>query len=207
MGNERKIGISGGTFDPVHFGHLLAAEYARCEFGLDKVLFVPLGLPPHKNPDLITDSESRFEMVQLAVRGNPGFEVSRIELDRPGFTYTVDTLEELRARYGPETRLLYIVGADVVGELLTWKDWARVFSICEFIAVIRPESGREAFLRQVERLRKEYGAKIHPLDMPPMGISSSLIRSRVREGKSIRYMVPAAVEEYIYGKGLYRGGR
>lgn len=200
----QKIGISGGTFNPIHIGHLIIAETVRDKFGLDKVLFIPSGMPPHKNLESVVCAEKRFDMVQRAVAGNPHFEASRVEVDREGYTFTVDTLKKLREIYGKDTGLYYIIGADVLNDLLTWRSYEEVFKICEFIAVLRPGNDEKAFYKQMEYLRDAYGVKIHFIDAPLIDVSSTEIRERIKEGRSIKYLVPESVEEYIESNGLYK---
>ena len=201
--NAEKIGISGGTFNPIHLGHLIVAELVRDRFGLDKVLFVPSGMPPHKNLSNVAGAEHRFNMVQKAVAGNPWFSESRIEVERGGYTYTVDTLKNLKEIYRNNTSLYYIIGADVLNDLLTWKDYQEVFKICEFIVVLRPGNDAYGFKKQIQYLRDNYCAKIHFIDTPLIDISSTEIRNSIKEGRSIKYLVPDAVEEYIKVNGLY----
>lgn len=198
-----KIGVSGGTFNPIHMGHLMVAEMVRDSFGLDKVLFIPSGMPPHKNLGGVACAEHRFDMVQIAVASNPYFIESRIEIDRRGYTYTVDTLKNLREIYGNNTSLYYIIGADVLNDLLTWRSFEEVFKICEFIAVLRPGNDVQAFNNQMKYLKNTYCAKIHFINTPQIDISSTEIRDRVKEGRSIKYLVPDAVEEYIKLNRLY----
>lgn len=198
-----KTGIFGGTFNPIHNGHLIVAESVREQFGLDRVLFMPSGQPPHKRDSEVIDPEHRFEMVRLAVESNPFFEASRMEIDRSGFTYTVNTLQELRAQCGDETEFYFIIGADVVPELITWKDFRQVFSLCEFIAVLRPGFDREAFMGEIGRISADYGAVIHTVGARLVDISSTEIRGRRMAGESIKYLVPDGVMEYIYKEGLY----
>jgi len=201
--NPEKIGISGGTFNPIHYGHLIVAEMVRDEFGLEKILFVPSGMPPHKNLRDVAGAEHRFNMVQQAVKNNPYFFESRVEVERGGYTYTIDTLKNLRQTYGKDAKLYYIIGADVLSDLLTWRNYQEVFGICEFIAVLRPGNGIEVFNRQMEYLRDTFGAVIHFIDTPLIEISSTEIRNRIRQGKSIKYLVPEAVEDYIKENRLY----
>jgi len=202
--NIQKIGISGGTFNPIHIGHLIIAETVRDKFGLDKVLFIPSGMPPHKNLGSVVCAEKRFDMVQRAVEGNPYFVASRIEIDRKGYTYTVDTMKKLREIYGNDTSLYYIIGADVLNDLLSWRSFEEVFKICEFIAVLRPGNDKKAFYNQMEYLKDTYGVKIHFIDAPLIEISSTEIRGRVKQGRSIKYLVPESVEEYIESNKLYK---
>ncbi|MDF2524348.1 MAG: nicotinic acid mononucleotide adenylyltransferase [Clostridiales bacterium] len=206
MQKSKRVGISGGTFDPIHYGHLITAEHIREKFELDKILFIPAGTPPHKDINQVTESEHRYNMVCSAVNGNPAFEVSRVEVDRKGYTYTVDTLSQLQQSYGRETEFNFIIGADVVSELLTWKDPERVFGLCNFIAVFRPGYEMKQFLEQIEYLKKSYSARIKTINVPLIDISSTEIRSRVKSGLSIRYLVPHEVEQYIYKNKLYHGG-
>lgn len=199
----RKIGISGGTFDPLHFGHLIIAEEIRESFGLDKVIFIPTGLPPHKDISKVTSAMHRFNMVDIGVKSNPFFEVSSIEIDRPGYTYAIDTLKQLKTRYGDKTNLYFITGADVISGLLTWKDYEEIFKLCEFIAVMRPGFKRTRIFEDVEKMRIKYGAAIQLSEAPLIGISSTIIRNKVKEKKSIKYLVPEPIEDYIYKNGLY----
>jgi len=202
-GNEKKIGISGGTFNPIHLGHLIIAEMVRDRFGLNEVLFVPSGMPPHKNLSNVVSSEHRFEMVNKAVANNPYFKESRVEIDRKGYTYTVDTLKNLKEIYGNGTSLYYIIGADVLNDLPSWRNHEEVFKMCEFIAVLRPGNDMQGFKKQMEFLRDKYCAKIHFIDTPLIEISSTQIRDSIKAGRSIKYLVPDCVEEYIMLNRLY----
>jgi nicotinate-nucleotide adenylyltransferase len=204
-GKARRIGIMGGTFNPIHNGHLIIAEDIREKTGLDKVLFIPSGQPPHKPGYEVADAEHRFEMVRRAVCSNRHFEASRIEIDRDGPTYTINTLQELRESYGEETAIYFIIGADVVYELDTWREYETVFRLCDFIAVMRPGFDESEFSGMIRRLSAEKGARIHPVPSCLVDISSTDIRERCSTGRSIKYLVPEPVEEYIIGKGLYRG--
>lgn len=201
-----KIGILGGTFNPVHCGHLIVAEAVREAFGLDRVLFIPTGLPPHKSKNEVAGAEHRYNMVEGAVRSNPYFEASRAEIERPGYTYTVDTLRSLGVQYGENAGLYFIIGADVINELATWKNFKEVFARCSFIAVGRPGVGKDAFDGDVARLKEKYPVSISVFEAPLMDISSTGIRERVGAYKSIKYLVPECVEEYIYENGLYVAG-
>jgi len=203
MTSIKKIGILGGTFNPVHYGHLIAAENVREAFGLDRVLFMPSGVPPHKQEPTVEDAAHRFEMVRLAIGPNPFFEASRMEIDRPGFTYTVDTLGSLKATYGNDAELYFIIGADVLPELTTWRNFTEVFGLCGFIAVLRHGYGRESFLQCIEGLKTLYRAEIHIAETPVIDISSTDIRRRIKDCKSIKYLTPHDVEDYIYKNRLY----
>lgn len=199
----KKVGISGGTFDPIHLGHLITAEYIREHFGLDEVLFIPVGDPPHKKERSVTAAPHRLAMTGLAIGSNPYFTLSDMEVDRQGYTYAVDTLKELKSIYGQDTRFFYIIGADVALGLLTWKDYREVMASCSFIAVVRPGFRREDLEEQAEMLRRDYSASITLLDAPQIEISSTKIRERLLKGKSIRYLVPEGVLEYIEDNRLY----
>jgi len=200
-----RIGISGGTFDPIHHGHLIIAEEVRQEFSLEKVLFIPAGIPPHKRHLRVSSAEDRYGMVCEAIGSNPFFEASRIEIDRDGYTYTVDTLLKLKEIFGEGTKLYFIIGADTVKELISWKEPHTIFALCEFIAVFRPGFDSDIIIREIENLRAEYNAIIHVAHVPLIGISSTAVREKAAAGKSIRYLVPKSVEDYIYKNQLYAG--
>ncbi|NMB98016.1 MAG: nicotinate-nucleotide adenylyltransferase [Clostridiaceae bacterium] len=199
----RRIGISGGTFDPIHYGHLVIAEEIRETMGLDKVIFIPSSSPPHKRNLKVTQAIHRFNMVNLAIATNPYFEVSSIELEREGYSYTIDTLTQLKQVYGQYTTLFFMTGADVIPELVTWRNFENLFTLCEFVAVLRPGFKKESLLEEIEYYKKNYKAKIHVVDVPLIGISSTIIRNRVEKGKSIKYLVPESVEKYIKDNVLY----
>ena len=199
-----KIGIFGGTFNPIHCGHLIIAETVREKLSLDKVLFIPSGQPPHKPDDEVIDPEYRFEMVSRAVASNRFFEASDIEIKRVGYTYTIHTLQTLREEYGLEAELFFIVGADVIPELITWKDFRNVFKLCEFAAVLRPGHDKKVFTAEIEQLKREYNIKVHMIKAPLIDISSSSIREKCSSGKSIKYLVTEGTEEYIDKEHLYR---
>ncbi|NPV29272.1 MAG: nicotinate-nucleotide adenylyltransferase [Firmicutes bacterium] len=200
----QRIGIMGGTFDPIHYGHLVTAEAAREKYGLERVIFVPSGHPPHKDAREVTDFWHRYLMVLLAVVSNPYFEVSRMEYDRGGVTYTIDTVREFRRLYGAGTELFFITGADAILEILTWKQPEELLAMCRFIAATRP--GYD--LRQLNSLLGEfYQGAVSVLEIPMLSISSSDLRRRVKTGLSIKYLVPEPVEFYIFQNGLYREKR
>ncbi len=191
----------GGSFDPIHYGHLVAAEEARHRFDLKLVFFVPCGIPPHKKPQEITPAEHRYVMTVLATASNPFFHVSRIEIDRPGPSYAVDTVRLFRQEWGEKTELFFITGLDAVLEILTWRNHEELVQLCQFIAVTRP--GYDANrLREV--LPPAYLERIHLLSIPGIDISSTLIRQRVRRNEPIRYLTPDPVCDYIAKHGLYR---
>jgi nicotinate-nucleotide adenylyltransferase len=192
----------GGTFDPVHYGHLVAAEEALVQFNLDRVVFMPTGCPVRKAHRDVTPGEHRYLMVVMATASNPDFEVSRMEIDRPGETYTVDTILELRTQYGPQAEIFFITGADAVYEILTWKDSARLADACTFIAATRPgfDLGRFREESEVSGLRIEF------MEVPALSISSTDIRERIRLRRPIRYLLPESVAAYIAKNDLYGEG-
>ncbi len=198
-----RLGIMGGTFDPVHYGHLVTAEGARIEFGLDQVLFLPSGVPPHKITKKVSSAEHRYMMTVLATLGNPHFEVSRIDIDREGVSYTIDTLHILREQYGPGCELFFITGADAIFEIIDWKDSDQLLRIAHFIAASRPGFSLEKLPLATQDWVDEHQDRFHVLRVPAMAISSTDIRNRVRLGHSIRYLVPEQVEHYIRRHRLY----
>ena len=195
------MGVMGGTFDPVHYGHLLIAEEARIQFGLDRIIFVTAGRPPHKKDYVVSDAEHRYAMVALATASNPFFECSRMEMDRPGPSYTVDTIETLRSALAPETSLYLITGADAIGEILTWHEPRRIVSMCKLIAAHRPGYNLG---KLKSRLPKEISDQVIFLETPGVYVSSTELRARVRESRSIKYMTPEPVEAYIHKHALYK---
>lgn len=204
MGNENiRVGIMGGTFDPVHYGHLVTAEGARCEFSLDQVLFLPSGRPPHKTTKQVTATEHRYMMTVLATLANPYFEVSRIDIDREGISYTIDTLRILREQYGASAELFFITGADAIFEIVGWKDSDEYLKIAHFIAATRPGFSLEELPLATRNWVGQHHERFHVLQVPAMAISSTEIRERVRSGNSIRYLVPEQVDHYIRRHSLY----
>jgi nicotinate-nucleotide adenylyltransferase len=202
--NKTRLGIMGGTFDPIHFGHLVTAEEALVQFNLDKVVFMPTGQPAFKASERVTSGEHRYLMTVIATAANPDFEVSRMEIDRPGLTYTVDTLLALREEHGPQTELFFITGADAVWEILSWKDAEKVAGLCTFIGATRPGYDLAAAAEQHTRLASDF--RIEYIEVPALAISSTDIRRRVAERQPIRYLLPEAVSSYVAKYSLYRGG-
>jgi nicotinate-nucleotide adenylyltransferase len=198
-----RLGIMGGTFDPIHLGHLVTAEEARVQYALDSVLFVPTGVPALKTHRAVSPAEDRYLMVALATAGNPAFDVSRIEIDRPGVTYTVDTLLQLRQIYGADVELFFITGADALSEMASWKDIDRVAKLATFIGATRPGYDVEAAAEVREVMAA--GIDIDLLDVPELAISSTDIRKRVAQGRALNYLTPEHVTAFIRKRGLYQG--
>ncbi len=198
----RRIGVIGGTFDPIHYGHLAAAEEARVKMDLERVLFVVAGMPPHKLDEEVTPVEHRLAMVSLAIASNPYFEISRVDVDRPGPSYTVDTMSILQEQLGQETAMFFIMGLDSLSELLTWHQPQRLIRLCRLAAVSRP--GFEIDLAELETSVPGITSRVDIIDMPEVDISSSELQQRVRDGLPIKYQVPEEVERYIMEHGLYR---
>ena len=196
------IGVLGGTFDPVHVGHLIIAEKARIRLGLSQVVFVPAGQPWLKQYSDISSGEHRLEMIRLAIAPNAFFRASAVDLERPGLSYTVDTLAALKRELGPETNLYFILGLDALAGLPTWKEPQKILELCYLVAARRSEA-MDVNMDSIERSIPSISSRIIILDNPLIDISSSDIRQRVAEGKSIHAMVPDAVERYIREKRLY----
>ena len=197
------IGVLGGTFDPVHSGHLVIAEEARLRFGLNKVLFVPAGQPWLKTNSKITAAAHRVEMLKRAIADNAGFELSTMEIDRPGPSYSVDTVAVLQQQSGAGAKIFFLIGWDSLSELPQWKEPARLIQLCKLVAVTRPGFSRPD-LKSLEPSIPGITQSMVWLDIPPIDISSSDIRDRVAQGLSIHSLVPDDVESYIAENKLYR---
>ena len=197
-----RLGIMGGTFDPIHNGHLVAAEMARSEFNLSKVLFIPSGTPPHKDRSDISAADLRFKMIERAIQDNPAFDISALELERKGPSYTVDTLRVLR-RTWPEHELYFITGTDALREIFSWREAEEILTMTEFIGAARPGFDASDFLLQVQQEHPETQGRIHYLEVPALAISSTDIRARVKRGQPIRYLLPEPVRHFIQQYGLY----
>ncbi|HEY5548884.1 MAG TPA: nicotinate-nucleotide adenylyltransferase [Coriobacteriia bacterium] len=202
MRKTARIGVMGGTFDPIHYGHLVTAEEALVQFNLDKVVFMPTGRPVRKTHRHISSAEDRYLMTVIATASNPDFEVSRLEIDRPGDTYTVDTMNSLREIYGPRADLFFISGADAVREILTWKNADRFEHLCTFIAATRP--GYDAHPGSSTPSDGVPVPAVESMEVPALAISSSDIRARVATRRPVRYLLPEAVAAYVEKNGLYR---
>ncbi|MCG7298988.1 MULTISPECIES: nicotinate-nucleotide adenylyltransferase [Brevibacterium] len=192
----RRVGVMGGTFDPIHHGHLVAASEVAAKFDLDEVVFVPTGRPWQKSDRDVSPAEHRYLMTVVATASNPQFTVSRVDVDRPGATYTIDTLRDLSQVYGRETELFFITGADALAQILSWKDVDELFSLAHFVGVSRP--GHD--------LTRE-GLPEHRLSLmhiPALAISSTDCRDRVANEMPVWYLVPDGVVQYINKHNLYR---
>lgn len=199
----KKIGIMGGTFDPIHYGHLVAAETARYKFDLERVIFIPSGAPPHKKECRITQSEFRYWMVSQAIADNDYFEVSRIEIERTGLTYTVDTLREMKDKF-PDYELYFITGADAFREIFTWRNPDEIIELTQFIGASRPGFDALDFLSELQEQFPQFYQRMHFLEVPALAISSTDIRLRVKNGQSIRYLLPEPVRLFIQKNGIYQ---
>ena len=202
----KRVGLLGGTFDPIHTAHLIIAEAAYDAFDLDEVLLMPSGHSYFKDSrsQKVLSPEIRYQMVCEAAADNPHFTASDFEIRREGNTYTYETLRELR-RMNPDNHYFFIVGADSVRDILKWRNPESIFADCTLLAALREDGiPTEEFLREVEHLRKDYGADIHTLEIPAIGISSTDIRNRIKSRRTIHYLVPERVERYIIETGIYR---
>lgn len=198
----------GGTFNPIHYGHLVTAEEARIQFNLDRVLFIPTGDPPHKDGQKITNAQQRYLMTVMATGSNPYFYVSRMEIDRPQPSYTINTVKDLHEVY-KDSQIFFITGTDAVLDILTWKNPAEILNLCIFIAATRPGYELDRLNNIKKRLKDELGIanikeRIHIIKIPALAISSTDIRNRVRAGKPIRYLLPEGVANHIYKMGFYK---
>lgn len=196
-----RIGVFGGTFDPLHNGHLVLAEQCREQCHLDEVWFVPAAIPPHKQDLAISTAKTRCDMIEFGIAGNPQFKLSRLELDRPGLSYTVTTLERIRDE-DPTRELFLLVGADSIRDLPTWRQPDRIQQLATIVAVNRGRAAPTESQRQA--LQPTVADRIQFVGMPGIDISATDIRQRVFDGRSIRYLVPRAVESYILQQRLYR---
>ncbi|EEW49064.1 nicotinate-nucleotide adenylyltransferase [Corynebacterium efficiens YS-314] len=195
---RRKIGIMGGTFDPIHHGHLVAGSEVANRFGLDMVIYVPTGQPWQKADRVVSPAEDRYLMTVIATASNPRFHVSRVDIDRGGGTYTVDTLRDMRSQY-PDADLFFITGADALAQIVTWRDWESMFGLAHFVGVTRP--GYELDDDIIPEVHKD---RISLVDIPAMAISSTDCRQRAAEGRPVWYLVPDGVVQYIAKRGMYQ---
>lgn len=217
---SRKLGILGGTFNPIHYGHLAAAEEVRSRLNLDRILFLPSFHPPHKQEDEIPSAGQRMDMVKLALKGNPLFEASDIEIRRGGRSYTIDTIDAIR-RKEEDAELYFITGLDSFLEIQTWKEWARLLTMCSFVVLSRP-GYHFSSLKKIEFLApaeqdlgaldtgilahqviRTAGTSVYLEVIPLYDISSTDIRKRIRDKGSVKYLLPESVETYIIDNKLY----
>ena len=188
----------GGTFDPIHHGHLVAASEAAHRFALDEVVFVPTGQPWQKAGRQISPAEDRYLMTVIATASNPRFTVSRVDIDRAGPTYTIDTLRDLREVY-PDAQFYFITGADALSSIMSWHDWDKMFQLAEFVGVTRP-----GYELTEDMLPADIQERVHLIDIPAMAISSTDCRERATQRRPVWYLVPDGVVQYIAKHGLYR---
>jgi len=200
--SSARIGVFGGTFDPVHIGHLVAAEEARACLSLERVIWIPARISPHKLGEIPASGEDRYRMVCLALQGDPAFEVSRVDLDRAGPSYTVDTLHMLQAQYGASTQLYFIMGADSLMSFRVWHRPDEILHLARLVVVSRP--GFAPDLTALERDLPGITRATDMLNTVNLDISATDLRLRIRQGRPIRYQVPAAVERYIAEHRLYQ---
>ncbi len=205
LAHQKRIGVFGGTFNPIHAGHLIIAEEVYDYHNLSKVLFIPANIPPHKYAEDLVDARHRYKMVEEAIRGNDKLEVSDFEIKRDGKSYTIDTVQDVLRSYGRDCEIFLIMGADSLSELELWKDVKELSQLCHFVVVNRPECTVDVpnslagvvgsdTVSEIERLK---------VQISPIGISSTDIRKRLREGADVSGLVPSCVEAYIREHGLY----
>lgn len=202
----KRVGVMGGTFDPIHVGHLTAAEWAREECRLDQVLFVPAGVPPHKEAAEVSPARHRLIMTELAVLANPAFAVSRVDVERRGKSYTVETIAALRKELPEGTELFFIMGADSLADIPTWHEPDRLLSSCQFIVTTRPGWEIDRARELLGDLYVRHAERIRCIEIPAIDVSSRMIRERLRRGGSARYLVPDLVLRYIQDRNVYERG-
>jgi nicotinate-nucleotide adenylyltransferase len=196
-GGAKRIGVMGGTFDPIHHGHLVAASEVGYRFALDEVIFVPTGQPWQKGERTVSAAEDRYLMTVIATASNPRFSVSRVDIDRPGETYTIDTLRDLRAARGADTDFFFITGADALARMMSWRDADELFRLAHFVGCTRPGHRLSDAELPDER--------VSLIEIPALAISSTACRQRVRAGEPIWYLVPDGIVQYITKRRLYDG--
>ena len=199
MADVQRIGIMGGTFDPIHNGHLVAGAEVADLFKLDRVIFVPTGQPWQKSDRVVSSTEDRYLMTIVATAPNPRFRVSRVDIDRGGPTYTVDTLQDIKAQF-PDAQLYFITGADALAQIMTWRDWESMLDLAEFVGVTRP-----GYKLEESFLPPQAQERVHLVEVPALAISSTDCRRRAASGRSVWYLVPDGVVQYIAKSHLYEG--
>jgi len=205
----KSVALFGGTFNPIHYGHLAIAEEVRAKFNLDKVVFVPTFFPPHKEPEALANAQQRLIMAHLATVSNPCFEVSAFEVEKGGKSYSIDTVKHFRQLFGDKVQLYFLVGADMLMEISTWKNIDELLKLCRFIAVPRPGYDLQKIFNHYFLASENYSIANDLLenilieDIAMLDISATNIRRRVKEWKSIKYLLPEAVEQFIHHQQLY----
>lgn len=204
---KTKIGIMGGTFDPIHIGHLILGEKAYEQFGLDQILFMPSGNPPHKRhrEGRATDVQ-RVEMVKRAIAGNPHFALSLEEMNAEGYSYTYRTLERLNSR-NPDTEYYFIIGGDSLFDFEKWREPGRICRACRLLVAGRNHVGMDRMKQQMDYLNEKFQGEFYPMDVPNLDISSNMLRDWIANGETIRYYIPDAVYSYIREQKIYRVGQ
>ena len=205
-GITRSVGLLGGTFDPIHYGHLVIAEEVRTALNLAEIVFVPAGSPPHKPERIVTEAQHRLAMLELAIASNPYFSISLVDLERPGPSYTVETLRLLRQQWGTSTAIYFVIGGDSLEDLLMWYDPSGILKqLKALVAVQRPGYEEAADYRDMLEARLPgIKQRLIIVQAPQLDISATDLRRRVAEGRPIKYQTPEAVEHYIIDHGLYR---
>ncbi|NQT48171.1 MAG: nicotinate-nucleotide adenylyltransferase [Chloroflexi bacterium] len=202
---SKDVAIFGGTFDPIHVGHLIVAEEVRVKLGVEEIVFVPVGQPWLKTDRRISSGKHRLAMIRLAIADNPHFKVSTLEIDRPGLTYTVDTVDMLRRQMGSEAKLFFLMGGDSLRELPQWKEPKRLIQLCWLVVFSRPDS-RLPSMNELEEGVPGVSDNIVIVEVPQIDVSATEVRQQVRQGDPIDELVLPAVKDYILGSGLYREG-
>lgn len=201
--NQKKVALFGGTFNPVHNGHIFICKQIMSQFGIDEIIFIPTGDPPHKRNIKVASKEDRYTMLKLALSNYDNFKISRIEIDRDGLTYTVDTLNELKKVYSDHYEFYYIIGADTLIDLISWKNYRSVFKLTKFIVVGRPEIEDSTVDNYIDYYTNKFNGSIFKTNTVGPHISSTDIRTRIMRGLSVKYLIPDNVEQYIKDHGLY----
>jgi len=199
----KRIGLMGGSFDPIHFGHLVLAEEMRTRLTLDKVIFIPVGRAPHKHADKMTMPRQRYEMVMLATLDHPNFEVSSIEIDREGITYSHETVSQIVRESSLEDEFFFIAGADTLMELESWRSVETLLQMVTFVGAARPGTDQAELLLKMEQLQRRYNASVKIEELPELDISSTDLRKRIALGQSVKYLMPDNVVQYIEKHQLY----
>lgn len=205
----RRVGVLGGTFDPVHYGHLVVAEEVYAALHLSEMVFVPAGQPPHKPGEIISAARHRLAMLELAIASNPHFTISHVDLQRPGPSYTVDTLQLLREQWGVQTAIYFVIGGDSLEELVNWYEPARILEQLAHLVAVRRPGYNEAqedpdYLERIEAHLPGLRERLINVPAPQLHISATDLRLRIAQGRPIKYQTPEAVEQYILEHGLYR---